>query len=67
MDKWEYRKRQNLKQEICLKIEVASIDEKMKGSLIWFGYILRRASHEPVSVINDMYCHLHLIWEEIME
>ena len=38
MDKQEYIKRNNLKQEIYLKFGVASIDEKMKGSLIWFGY-----------------------------
>ena len=49
MDKQEYIKRNNLKQEIYLKFGVASIDEKMRGSLICFGYILGRESNEPVT------------------
>ena len=49
MDRWKYKKDRMLNEEICLKIDVAPIDEKMREShLIWFRHVQRIVINAPV-------------------
>ena len=49
MDRWKYKKDRMLNEEICLKIDVDPIDEKMREShLIGFRHVQRIVINAPV-------------------
>ena len=45
MDKWKYKVRYDLNDEIWLKIGVTSIDEKMESHLRWFCHCFEKNNY----------------------